>query len=283
MSLDRTEDVELVDAPTTLELSKLWLTQYEGLTDLTMKLKRNIVKAVKHIPIGIDSGSVMGLIDEALEGTPRQFYPRYNFSNANGYCRWDDTPDEELPRDLRLYIRFSALRKATVSFNRYSNPDWNHEKAEKRLSEYDTLRVEVTGNKHISMPDLQLPHKAPTMPFISKASQLLQDWMSEQYDFETKLFRVMPRNVAQFRVASPMKRKILISIDEDEAEKKTDKPFWVFVGVEDMYDVTDLYRELTDLEIFYDAGSAYASMLHHINHLEHLHHKEGEEKEGNFF
>ena len=47
MSLDRTEDVELVDA-TTLALSKIWRRQYEGLTNLTFKLDRDRINAVQY-------------------------------------------------------------------------------------------------------------------------------------------------------------------------------------------------------------------------------------------
>lgn len=282
MSLDRTYDVELVDAPTTLELSKLWLKQFEGLTDLIMKLKRNTIKGVKYIPTGIDSGTIMGMVDEALGGAVR-LNPRYNFVEANGASFFDAT-QKELPKDLRLYIKFSTLRKAVISFNRYSNPEWNYRKAEKRLSEYNELKVKVTGNKHISMPDLQLPHKAPTMPFIAKAAGLLQDWMSERYDFETKEFRDIAYNVALLRAKLSDGDGILDGILNDSTEKVADAPNWVLANFVDMYDVTDLLRKLTDLEIFYDASSAYASMLHHIEHLERLHYKEEEEKEVfNFF
>ena len=48
MTLDRTEDVELVDAPTTLALSKIWERQYMRLHDLIVKLDRDAIKAVHH-------------------------------------------------------------------------------------------------------------------------------------------------------------------------------------------------------------------------------------------
>ena len=284
MTLDRTEDVELVDAPTTLALSKIWKRQYEGLHDLIVKLDRDRIKAVQHPDKKLGS-LPNGELDDLNERYNLQYRNspiRYHFTSGYGSI-WNDTRMDEWPVDLRAYIKFSTLRKAVVNFNRNANPEWNHEKAKKRLSEYNKLKEEVAENKHITMPEIQLPPTAPTMPFTARANELIQTFMNEFYDFEAKEYRRVPFTVVKLRKRGTggNKRRILISIDEvlEETEDEKDKQpetDWEVAGAEQMVDITILYHELKLIEEFYDAPSVYASMMHHISHLEKFHEKEDE-------
>lgn len=291
MSLDRIENVELIDAPTSLVLSKLWTRQHDGLTNLIFKLDRDLIKAVRE-----HNEKLGSLPKEKLMNLNKQydFYVsspiRYNFSDRNRSI-WEDTNMNEWPSDLRFYLKFSTLRKAVVSFNRNANPEWNYEKAEKKLSEYNKLKEEVAGNRHIEMPEIQLPPKALAMPFITKANELIQTTMNEIYDFETKKFRQLPYTVAELTKRHPhypeggRKRKVLMSSEEDavydqrqlDEEPKSD---WRLVGAEQMIDVTDLLHELRRIEEFYHAPSIYLSLMHHISHLENFNKMEDEDEEG---
>lgn len=284
MSLDRTEDVELVDAPKELALSKIWRRQYEGLTDLIFKLDRDRINAVQYpdSKLGSLPNGELTDVNETMQFN-RNCPIRFHFTSGYGSA-WDESRPEKWPSDLRTYIKFSTLRKAVVSFNRSANPEWNHEKAEKRLSEYNKLKGEVTGNKHITMPEIQLPPKAPTMPFTAKANELIQTFMNEVYDFEAKEYRRHPFTVVKLRKRNQggMKRRILISIDEalEETEDKKDKEpetDWVLVDAEQMVDISILYHELKQIEEFYDAPSVFASMMHHISHLEKFHENDDED------
>lgn len=286
MSLDRTEDVELVDAPTTLALSKIWRRQYEGLTDLILKLDRARINAVQYPDKNLGSlpDGELTDVNETMQFN-RNCPIRFHFTSGYGSA-WDESCPKKWPSDLRTYIKFSTLRKAVISFNRSANPEWNHEKAEKRLSDYNKLKDEVAGNKQITMPEIQLPPKAPTMPFIAKADELIQTFMNEVYDFEAREYRRHPFTVVKLRKRNQggMKRKILISIDEalEETEDKKDKEpetDWVLADAEQMVDITNLYNELKQIEEFYDAPSVYASMMHHISHLEKFHEKEDEDND----
>ena len=283
MSLDRTEDVELVDAPTTLALSKIWQRQYEGLTDLISKLDRDRIKAVQYPDKNLGSlpNGELTDVNEFMQ-FDRNSPIRFHFMSGYGSA-WDEFRMNEWPSDLHIYIKFSTLRKAVVTFNRSANPEWNHEKAEKRLSEYNKLKEEVAGNEHIAMPEIQLPPKAPTMPFTAKANELIQTFMDEIYDFEAKEHRRPPFTVAKLRRRGKgdRKRRILISMDEalEETEDKKDKEpetDWVLADAEQMVDITILYHELKLIEEFYDAPSVFASMMHHISHLERFLEKDDE-------
>lgn len=281
MSLDRTEDVELVDAPTTLALSKIWKRQYEGLTNLIFKLDRDRIKAVQYPDkkLGSLPNGELTDVNETMQfdcNSPIRFH----FTSKYG-SSWDESRMNEWPSDLRTYIKFSTLRKAVITFNRSANPEWNHEKAEKRLSEYNKLKEEVAGNEHITMPEIQLPPKAPTMPFTAKANELIQTFMNEVYNFEAKEYRRPPFTVAKLRRrwTGENKRRILISADEvlEVAEKdKEPETDWVLADAEQMVDITNLYKELKQIEEFYDAPSVFASMMHHISHLEKFHEKDDE-------
>ena len=283
MSLDRTEDVELVDAPTTLALSKIWRRQYEGLTNLTFKLDRDRINAVQYPDKKLGSLPNGDLTDvNELMQFDRNSPIRFHFTST--YERWDQSPPGTCPSDLRTYIKFSTLRKAVITFNRSANPEWNHEKAEKRLSQYNKLKEEVAGNEHITMPEIQLPPKAPTMPFTAKANELIQTFMNEVYSFEAKEYRRPPFTVAKLkkRGAGGNKRRILISVDEvleateDEKDKEPETD-WILADAEQMVDITNLYNELKQIEEFYDAPSVFASMMHHISHLEQFHEKDDED------
>ena len=285
MSLDRTEDVELVDAPTTLALSKIWRRQYEGLTNLIFKLDRDRIKAVQYPDSKLGSLPNGELTDvNGVYNFNRNSPIRFNFYSNYGSV-WDETRMDEWPSDLRTYIKFSTLRKAVVTFNRSANPEWNHEKAEKRLSEYNKLKEAVAGNEHITMPEIQLPPKAPTMPFTVKANELIQTFMNEVYDFEAKEYRRgAPFTVVKLnkRGTGGNKRRILISVDEvlEATEDKKDKEpetDWFLADAEQMVDISNLYNELQQIEEFYDAPSVYASMMHHISHLEKFHEKDDED------
>lgn len=272
MSLDRTEDVELVDAPTTLELSKIWKRQYEGLTNLILKIDRDRINAVQYPDkkLGSLPNGELTDVNEFMQYN-RNSPIRFHFTSLYQY----ESHPEKWPDDLRTYIKFSKLRKVVVTFNRSVNPEWNHEKAEKRLSEYNKLKEEVAGNEHITMPTIQLPPKAPTMPFTAKANELIQTFMNEVYDFEAKEYRRPPFTVAKLRKRGTggNKRRVLISVLEDTEDKKDKEPEtdWFLADAEQMVDITNLYNGLMQIKEFYDAPSVFASMMHHISHLEQFH------------
>ena len=115
---------------------------------------------------------------------------------------------------------------------------------------------------------IQLPPKAPTMPFTAKANELIQTFMNEVYNFEAKEYRRPPFTVAKLkkRGAGGNKRRILISVDEvleateDEKDKEPETD-WVLADAEQMVDITNLYNELKQIEEFYDAPSVFAKYL----------------------
>ena len=283
MSLDRTEDVELIDAPKELALSKLWRRQYEGLTHLIFNIDRDRVKAVmkpkKHLG-SLPDYDLGELHDEYNINVNSPV--RINYVGQYGNSIWETNSLTDCPSDLHTYIKFSKLRKAVVSYNRNANPEWNHEKAEKRLSDYNKLKEEVAGNKEITMPEIQLPCKAPTMPFTAKASELLQTFMDDVYDFETRLYQRQTFTVLTLaKRKATTKRRILISIDEEtEEEDKPEEPKsdWRIVEADRMLDITALFQELKQIEEFYDAPSVFASVMHHISHLEKFHEKDDEDE-----
>ena len=252
MTLDRTEDVELVDAPLHWRYRKfgsgsIWVTRP------IVKLDRDAIKV--HHPDKKLGSLPNGELTDLNERYNQPNSPiRYHFTSGYGSI-WSDTRMDEWPVDLRAYIKFSTLRKAVVTFNRNANPEWNHEKAKKRLSEYNKLKEEVAGNEHITMPEIQLPPTAPTMPFTAKANQLIQIFMNEFYDFEAKEYRRVPFTVVKLRKRGTggNKRRILISIDEalEETEDEKDKESetdWEVADAEQMVDITILYHELKLIE-----------------------------------
>ena len=88
MSLDRAENVELVDAPKDLVLSKLWKEQYTHLHFLYNTLLTKSMKAVRK-PLE-ELGTVSEDVNE-IAGT--KFY-RYELNSREDI--WDQTPMEEL-------------------------------------------------------------------------------------------------------------------------------------------------------------------------------------------
>lgn len=286
MSLDRTEDVELVDAPTKLEVSKIWSRQYAGLEALLSRLERDRVLAVQWPDASLGKyqcDKLKNLSELYGLGEYKNSEIRFHFTEPQGGHIWRNVSHDELPDDLRSYIKFSTLRKSVVSFNRTANPDWNYEKAKNRLADYDELREELSGNEHIKMPELQLPPKPPTMAFITKVNELLQGFMDYRYNFEHRRFRVIPFTVVrmtrrsngrlQLGSSSGMRRKILIAVGEEDTqteddEDKKSEADWEVSRAEYMVDITTLLIELQQLVTFYDAPSVYLSVMHHIEHIE---------------
>ena len=78
-----------------------------------------------------------------------------------------------------------------------------------------------------------------------------------------------------------MKRKILISVDDTPEEKVTKSPSvdWKLHGTMEVFDATDLLRDLQEVVEKYDVQSVYASLHHHVSHLEKLQCKEDEGEE----
>ena len=265
MSLDRTENVELVDAPKDLVLSKLWNEQYTHLLFLYNTLLKKSMRAVRK-PLE-EVGTVSEDVSE-IAGT--KFY-RYEVNSREDI--WDQTRMEDWPHGVFKCIKFSAVRKLAVTFNRNANPEWNYQKAENRLSDYKALQEELGDNEHAILPDVTLPKKPAVMPFIEQASRIIQEWMLHHYNFEAKSFNRKPATLVVLRRKwTGSKRKILISVDDDKPTKSTEGPSadWEVFGSEEVFDATPLLLELEEIVHKYDVQSVYSSLQHHISHLEKL-------------
>ena len=265
MSLDRTENVELVDAPKDLVLSKLWKEQYTHLHLLYNTLLKKSMKAVRR-PI-----KELGTVSEDVNDIGGQNFYRYAVNSREDI--WDQTPMEDWPHGVFKCIKFSAVRKLAVTFNRNANPDWNYQKAENRLSDYKILQEELGDNEHAILPDITLPKKPAVMPFIEQASRIIQEWMLTHYNFEAKCFIRKPVTLVVLRRKwTGSKRKILISIDDDKPKNDTEGPptGWEVFGREEVFDATPLLLELEEIVDKYDVQSVYSSMQHHVSHLEKL-------------
>lgn len=274
MSLDRAENVELVDAPKELVLSKLWEEQYTHLLFLYNSLLKKSMKAVRK-PLE-ELGTTSEDIDE-IAGT--KFY-RYEAVNGREDI-WDLTRIKDWPDGVFKCIKFSAVRKLAVTFNRNANPDWNYQKAENRLSDYKTLQEELSDNEHAILPDVTLPKKPAVMPFTEQASEIIQFWMQLHYNFDEKYFHQKPTKLVILRrKTGSMKRKILISVDDDKPTKSTEGPCadWEVFGTEEVFDATYLLRDLEEIVNKYDVHSVYSSLQHHVSHLEKLQCNEDEEE-----
>jgi len=275
MSLDRMNPVEIADAPKELVLSKLWKEQYTHLHLLYNSLLHRSLKAVPN-PI-MD----LGTLDEDVPMYDKCYY-RYEEHRGRETDIWDLTKMSEWPDDVFKCIKFSTVRKLAVTFNRNANPDWNYQKAENRLSDYKTLQEELGDNEHAILPDVTLPKKPAVMPFVKQASDIIQRWMQGRYNFERKFYTTKPcKLVVLLKRSPPMKRKILISVDDTPEEKVTKSPSvdWKLHGTMEVFDATDLLRDLQEVVEKYDVQSVYASLHHHVSHLEKLQCKEDEGEE----
>ena len=276
MSLDRTENVELVDAPKELVLSKLWKEQYTHLRLLYNSLLKKSMKAVRR-PI-----KELGTVSEDVDDIGGQNFYRYSVNNREDI--WDQTPMEDWPHGVFKCIKFSAVRKLAVTFNRNANPEWNYQKAENRLSDYKALQEELGDNEHAILPDVTLPKKPVVMPFIEQASRIIQEWMLTHYNFEAKSFIRKPVTLVVLRrKTGAMKRKVLIGIDTDNVKhtKSTEGPCadWEVFETEEVFDATPLLLELEEIVDKYDVQSVYSSLQHHVSHLEKLQCNEDEDED----
>ena len=129
--------------------------------------------------------------------------------------------------------------------------------------------------------------EAPTqlLKGIEQASEIIQEWMLTRYNFEAKSFIRKPANLVVLRrKTGAMKRRVLISVDDDTPTKSTEGPCadWEVFGTEEVFDATHLLLELEEIVEKYDVQSVYSSLQHHVSHLEKLQCNEDEDEEERF-
>ncbi len=262
MSLDRTEDVQIIEGPTEFEMTPAWSDQFD-------ELKRFVAV--------LESGAhkVGQMFDEFVPDVVRADLQKYERVNdVEGISLRAFVNSQACLDNASSYISINEVMKRLITFLRKADYEWAYNKAKNSIEAWEQKRQELEEfGEHLRMPRIRMPERDESLitPFVNAAVTLTNDWLAKRYDRETKVIKMLPERIARYtRDTAPLyrERMILMGATEEQKAEKDENPKFELL---ELYPCDDLLVGLQEIINVFDIESLYMRATASVDYLARQH------------
>ena len=237
MSLDRVDDVNIVDKPREFRMSQQWQDQWLFFTGFVTSLERRIIPAFDFHDNAVELSDLeQGIVIKLIKEDKYDAITREEYSYDD--CRMVSQP----------HIELHTLRKFFLTFNRKANYEWLRERAKDGVENYKEATERLADfSEHLDLPEVPMPtfDESLVTPFVKQAYEAVQGWLDERYDYQNKVTKKLPAVLLVLRNARVLGNGSNPSLKSTEA---------YFCG--DLIDKLYQIREDNDIESIFNRAMA---------------------------
>lgn len=193
MSLDRVDDVSIVDKPREFRMGQQWQDQWLFFTGFITSLERRIIPAFDFHDNAVElSDSEQNLVIKLIKEDKYDAITRDDWSYDN--YRMVSQP----------HIEMHTLRKFFLTFNRKANYEWVRERVKDGVEKYKEATERLADfSEHLDLPEVPMPtfDESLVTPFVKQTYEAVQEWLDERYDYQNKVTKKLPAVILVLRNA----------------------------------------------------------------------------------
>jgi len=236
MSLDRVDDVSIVDKPREFRMSQQWQDQWLFFTGFHSSLERRVTPA-------FDFHDNTVSLNDAEQNIVIKQQDNFDAISKEGY-KFENFYESSHP-----YIEMHVVRKAFLTFNRKANYEWLRDRAKAGVKDYKEATERLAEfSEHLDLPEISMPafDESLVTPFVKETYEVVQEWLDERYDHVTKVVKKLPTKIL---VIEPRSQRMILGSSDGSTTVKHKTVEAYFCG--------DLLNKLSNICKTHDIESIY--------------------------